>query len=110
MHRAALERGAFLQHLAGNTQATDNFIASLTERNLEYEADLCGHLFDTSERRLHRLLLKLCKLGVANGDAVEIPVKLTHDMMAQMVGTTRSRVTFFMNKFRRLGWVNTAAR
>ena len=94
-----------LLHLAGNAAAMENFVAWLVERNLEYEADLCGHLFDTSERRLLRLLLKLCRLGVMTGDTVEIPVRLTHDMMAQMVGTTRSRVTFFMNKFRRQGWV-----
>jgi len=100
-----MDRDAFLLHLSANPQAMEDFVSWQAERNLEYEADLCGHLFDTSERRLHRLLLKLCRLGVMNGDAVEIPVKLTHDMMAQMVGTTRSRVTFFMNKFRRLGWV-----
>jgi CRP/FNR family transcriptional regulator, cyclic AMP receptor protein len=100
-----MERSALLLHLAGNAAAMESFLDWLIERNLEYEADLCGHLFDTSERRLLRLLLKLCRLGVMTGDTVEIPVKLTHDMMAQMVGTTRSRVTFFMNKFRRQGWV-----
>jgi CRP/FNR family transcriptional regulator, cyclic AMP receptor protein len=100
-----MEREVLLHHLAGNAAAMENFISWLVERNLEYEADLCGHLFDTSERRLLRLLLKLCRLGITTGDTVEIPIRLTHDMMAQMVGTTRSRVTFFMNKFRRLGWV-----
>jgi CRP/FNR family cyclic AMP-dependent transcriptional regulator len=100
-----MERSALLLHLAGNAAAMENFVAWQVERNLEYEADLCGHLFDTSEQRLLRLLLKLCRLGVMTGDTVEIPVRLTHDMLAQMVGTTRSRVTFFMNKFRRQGWV-----
>ena len=83
----------------------ENFVAAIVERNLEYEADLCGHLFDTSEKRLLRLLVKLCRLGVRRGDTVQIPVKLTHELMAQMVGTTRSRVTFFMNKFRKQGIV-----
>ena len=100
-----IDRAAFLDHLAADRTAMEAYIAHLAERNLEYEADLCGHLFDTSERRLLHLLLKLCRLGVMIGPTVEIPVKLTHDMMAQIVGTTRSRVTFFMNKFRRQGWV-----
>lgn len=98
-------KDAFLRHLAEDRSAMESFITGILERNLEYEADLCGHLFDTSEKRLMRLLVKLCRLGVQRGDAVEIPVKLTHEMMAQMVGTTRSRVTFFMNKFRRQGIV-----
>jgi CRP/FNR family transcriptional regulator, cyclic AMP receptor protein len=100
-----MDRSALMQHLAGNPSAMEGFVSWMMERNLEYEADLCGHLFDTSERRLLRLLLKICRLGVMTGSTVEIPVRLTHDMMAQMVGTTRSRVTFFMNKFRRQGWV-----
>ena len=100
-----IDRSAFLDYLASDRTAMEAYIACLAERNLENEAELCGHLFDTSERRLLRLLLKFCRLGVMTGGTVEIPVKLTHDMMAQMVGTTRSRVTFFMNKFRRLGWV-----
>jgi CRP/FNR family cyclic AMP-dependent transcriptional regulator len=104
VHIAAVPREAFLRHLSEDRLSMD-FVANRVERNLEYEADLCGHLFDTSERRLRRLLLKLCPLGVTTGGAVELPVRLTHDMMAQMVGTTRSRVTFFMNKFRRQGWV-----
>ena len=95
----------FLRHLAEDRLAMEQFLAGVVERNLEYEADLCGHLFDTSEKRLMRLLVKLCRLGVRHGETVEIPVKLTHEIMAQMVGTTRSRVTFFMNKFRRQGIV-----
>jgi CRP-like cAMP-binding protein len=101
-----MERAAFLNHLASDRAAMEAYIADLTERCLQYEADLCGHLFDTSEERLLRLLLKLCRLGVMTGGSVEIPVKLTHDMLAQIVGTTRSRITFFMNGFRRKGWVH----
>jgi CRP-like cAMP-binding protein len=101
-----MERGAFLNHLASDRAAMEAYIADLTERRLQYEADLCGHLFDTSEERLLRLLLKLCRLGVMTGGSVEIPVRLTHDMLAQIVGTTRSRITFFMNGFRRKGWVH----
>jgi CRP-like cAMP-binding protein len=101
-----IERSAFLDYLATDRIAMDTYISSLADRNLDFEADLCGHLFDTSEKRLLQLLLKFCRLGVMSGDTVEIPVKLTHDMLAQMVGTTRSRVTYFMNKFRREGWVH----
>jgi CRP-like cAMP-binding protein len=100
-----IDRGAFVDQLAADRTAMEAYLAYLAERNSEYEDDLCGHLFDTSERRLLRLLVKLCRLGVMTGGAVELPVRLTHDMLAQMVGTTRSRVTFFMNKFRRQGWI-----
>jgi CRP/FNR family transcriptional regulator, cyclic AMP receptor protein len=100
-----MERAALMNHLSGDRAAMENYIAHLEERNLDYEADLCGHLFDTSELRLLRLLLKLCRMGVMTGGTVEIPVRLTHDMLAQIVGTTRSRITFFMNNFRKRGWV-----
>jgi CRP/FNR family cyclic AMP-dependent transcriptional regulator len=100
-----MERTALMNHLAGDRAAMENYIAHLEERSLDYESDLCGHLFDTSELRLLRLLLKLCRVGVMTGGTVEIPVRLTHDMMAQIVGTTRSRITFFMNRFRNRGWV-----
>jgi CRP/FNR family transcriptional regulator, cyclic AMP receptor protein len=99
------DRQAFLRHLSEDRLAMETFIGQLVERNLEYENDLCGHLFHSSEDRLRHLLIKLCRLGIRKGDSVEIPVRLTHDMMAQIVGTTRSRVTFFMNKFRREGLV-----
>jgi CRP-like cAMP-binding protein len=99
------ERGAFLHHLSEDRAAMERFVSHLIERNVEYENDLCGHLFDSSEQRLRHLLRKLCRFGVRKGDRVEIPVKLTHDMMAQIIGTTRSRVTFFMNKLRREGMV-----
>ena len=101
-----MERTALLRHLSENPAAMESFVSAMMQRNLDYEADLCGHLFDTSERRLLHLLLKLCRLGVMTGGTVEIPVKLTHGMIAEMVGTTRSRITFFMNKFRRQGWID----
>ena len=99
------EKQAFLCHLSEDRLAMETFIGQLIERNLEYESDLCGHLFHSSEDRLRHLLLKLCRLGIRKGNSVEIPLKITHDMMAQIVGTTRSRVTFFMNKFRREGLI-----
>jgi CRP-like cAMP-binding protein len=102
-----IERGDLLDHLASDRSAMEAYVARVAERNLESEAELCGHLFDTSEQRLRQLLPKLCRLGVMDEQGeVEVPMKLTHDMLAQMVGTTRSRVTFFMNKFRREGWVH----
>jgi CRP/FNR family transcriptional regulator, cyclic AMP receptor protein len=99
------DKHSFLRYLSEDRLAMETFIGQLVERNLEYESDLCGHLFHSSEDRLRQLLLKLCRLGNRKGSSVEIPVRLTHDMMAQIVGTTRSRVTFFMNKFRREGLV-----
>jgi CRP-like cAMP-binding protein len=82
----------------------NRFIAYLLARNLRIEADLVDQLFNTSERRLARSLLLLARFGKPGKAQRELP-RLSQETLAEMVGTTRSRVNFFMNKFRRLGFI-----
>ena len=79
------------------------FLEYLLARNVRYEADLADQLFNSSERRLARLLLLLARFG-KEGTPTAIP-KLSQETLAEMIGTTRSRVSFFMNRFRELGLV-----
>ena len=82
---------------------SDLFLAYLLARNVRYEADLVDQLFNSSERRLARLLLLPARFG-KEGAPIAIP-KISQETLAEMVGTTRSRVSFFMNHFRELGLV-----
>jgi CRP-like cAMP-binding protein len=77
----------------------------LLSRNSRIEDDLIDQLFNSSERRLARLLLLLANFG-KEGDAAPIPVTLSQETLAEMIGTTRSRVSFFMNKFRKKGFID----
>jgi CRP-like cAMP-binding protein len=77
----------------------------LLRRNSRIEADVIDQLFNSSEKRLARLLLLLANFG-KEGDAPVVPVTLSQETLADMIGTTRSRVSFFMNKFRRLGLID----
>jgi CRP/FNR family transcriptional regulator, cyclic AMP receptor protein len=80
------------------------FIAHLLSRNSRIEDDLIDQLFNSSERRLARLLLLLANFG---GEGVQpIPITLSQETLAEMIGTTRSRVSFFMNKFRKKGFID----
>jgi CRP/FNR family cyclic AMP-dependent transcriptional regulator len=81
------------------------FMAYLLSRNTRIEEDLIDQLFNSSERRLARLLLLLANFGKEGGLA-PIPVTLSQETLAEMVGTTRSRVSFFMNKFRKQGFID----
>ena len=81
------------------------FLAYLLSRNRRMEDDLIDHLFNCSEKRLARLLLRLANLG-AEGGGPPNPITLSQETLAEMVGTTRSRVSFFMNRFRKLGYVD----
>jgi CRP/FNR family cyclic AMP-dependent transcriptional regulator len=81
------------------------FIAHLRGRTIRVEADLVDQLFNSSEKRLARLLLLLANFG--KDDKPEpIIAKISQEILAEMIGTTRSRVSFFMNKFRRLGFID----
>jgi CRP-like cAMP-binding protein len=78
----------------------------LLTRNIDLEADLCDQLFNHSEKRLARILLKLARFGHGQTlPSMKMP-RLSHETLAEMVGTTRSRVTHFMNKFRKLGLID----
>jgi CRP-like cAMP-binding protein len=83
---------------------SERFIAYMLERNLRIEADLVDHLFNSSEKRLARALLLLARYADHGGAERRIP-KISQETLAEMVGTTRSRVNFFMNKFRDLGFI-----
>jgi len=84
---------------------SDRFIAHMLARNSRLEEDLVDQLFNASEKRLARTLLLLARYGKAEGPRKVLP-KVSQEVLAEMVGTTRSRVNFFMNKFRRLGFVD----
>jgi CRP/FNR family cyclic AMP-dependent transcriptional regulator len=84
---------------------SDRFIAHMLARNNRLEEDLVDHLFNASEKRLARTLLLLARYGKPAGPKRVLP-KISQEVLAEMVGTTRSRVNFFMNKFRRLGFID----
>ena len=101
-----IERGAMVQALHDEAALSENFMAALLVRNIDLEEDLCDQLFNHSEKRLARVLLKLARLREHDmlPDA-KIPT-LSHETLAEMVGTTRSRVTHFLNKFRTMGLID----
>ncbi|MCU1304521.1 MAG: Crp/Fnr family transcriptional regulator [Candidatus Sulfotelmatobacter sp.] len=84
---------------------SDLFTAYLLGRNIRYEADLVDQLFNSSEKRLARILLLLAHFGKEGVPETVIP-KISQETLAEMVGTTRSRVSFFMNRFRKLGFIH----
>ncbi len=83
---------------------SDRFIAHMLARNMRLEEDLIDQLFNASEKRLARTLLLLARYGKPEGPRQVLP-KISQEVLAEMVGTTRSRVNFFMNKFRKLGFI-----
>jgi CRP/FNR family cyclic AMP-dependent transcriptional regulator len=84
---------------------SDMFVAYLLTRNIRYEEDLVDQLFNSSEKRLARILLLLAHFGKEGAPETVIP-KISQETLAEMVGTTRSRVSFFMNRFRKLGFLD----
>ncbi len=83
---------------------SDRFIEYMLQRNIRIEEDLVDQLFNSSEKRLARTLLLLARYGKEDKPQAVLP-KLSQEMLAEMIGTTRSRVNFFMNKFRKLGFI-----
>jgi CRP/FNR family cyclic AMP-dependent transcriptional regulator len=84
---------------------SDMFVAYLLTRNIRYEEDLVDQLFNSSEKRLARILLLLAHFGKEGKQETVIP-KMSQEMLAEMIGTTRSRVSFFLNRFRKLGFID----
>jgi len=84
---------------------SDMFVAYLLIRNIRYEEDLVDQLFNSSEKRLARMLLLLAHFG-KDGKPESVIPKISQETLAEMVGTTRSRVSFFMNRFRKLGFID----
>ena len=99
-----IDKGAMLRLLRDEPTFSERFISYMLARNLRIEADLIDHLFNSSEKRLARALLLLARYGDQAGPERRIP-KISQETLAEMVGTTRSRVNFFMNKFRDLGFI-----
>ena len=100
-----LEKAAILRVIHEEPAFSEMFIAHLLGRTIRVEADLVDQLFNSSEKRLARLLLLLANFGK---DAAPEPMiaKISQETLAEMIGTTRSRVSFFMNKFRKLGFID----
>jgi CRP-like cAMP-binding protein len=98
-------RSATSHALSAEPKFSAFFMAYLLRRNSRIEDDLIDQLFNSSERRLARLLLLLANFGQEN-DAKPVAVTLSQETLAEMIGTTRSRVSFFMNKFRKKGFID----
>jgi CRP/FNR family cyclic AMP-dependent transcriptional regulator len=100
-----IEKRAMMQALHREHAFSDMFVAYLLAQNIRYEADLIDQLFNSSEKRLTRILLLLAHFGKEGKPETVVP-KISQETLAEMVGTTRSRVNFFMNRFRKLGFVD----
>jgi CRP/FNR family cyclic AMP-dependent transcriptional regulator len=99
-----VEKEQMLRVLHDQHALSDRFIAYMLTRNIRVEADLVDQLFNRSEKRLARALLLLARYGKEEDPNRVLP-KISQEVLAEMVGTTRSRVNFFMNKFRKLGFI-----
>ena len=93
-----------IRMLHEHSEFSDRFIAHMLARNIRIEEDLVDQLFNSSEKRLARMLLLLARYGKEDTPQRTLP-RLSQETLAEMIGTTRSRVNFFMNKFRRLGFI-----
>jgi len=102
---ARLEKAAILRVIHQEPAFSEMFIAHILGRTIRVEADLVDQLFNSSEKRLARLLLLLANFG-KEGKPEPIIAKISQETLAEMIGTTRSRVSFFMNKFRKLGFIH----
>jgi CRP-like cAMP-binding protein len=99
-----LEKAAIIRVIHQEPAFSEKFIAHLLGRSIRVEADLVDQLFNSSEKRLARLLLLLANFGKDSAPEPVIP-KISQETLAEMIGTTRSRVSFFMNRFRKLGFI-----
>jgi len=100
-----IDKKAMMLALHRESTFSDLFVAYLLARNIRYEEDLVDQLFNSSEKRLARVLLLLAHFGKDGVPESVIP-RISQETLAEMVGTTRSRVSFFMNRFRKLGFIN----
>jgi CRP/FNR family cyclic AMP-dependent transcriptional regulator len=99
-----IDKKAMMQALHREHSFSDLFVAYLLARNIRYEEDLVDQLFNSSEKRLARVLLLLAHFGKEGAPETVVP-KISQETLAEMVGTTRSRVSFFMNRFRKMGFI-----
>ena len=100
-----VDKKAMMSALHREHAFSDMFVAYLLARNVRYEEDLVDQLFNSSEKRLARVLLLLAHFGKEGIPETVVP-KISQETLAEMIGTTRSRVSFFMNRFRKLGFIH----
>jgi CRP-like cAMP-binding protein len=100
-----LDKAAILRVIHQEPEFAEMFIAHLLGRAIRVESDLVDQLFNSSEKRLARLLLLLANFG-KESKPESVIAKISQETLAEMIGTTRSRVSFFMNKFRKLGFID----
>ena len=100
-----LEKAAMIRLLHDEPEFSERFMSHLLARNVRVEADLVDQMFNSSEKRLARLLLILANFG-KEGKPEPVVAKISQETLAEMIGTTRSRVSFFMNKFRKMGLID----
>src|ERR1700674_2843103 len=100
-----IEKKSMVEVLHREHAFSDVFVAYLLTRNIRYEEDLVDQLFNSSEKRLARILLLLAHFGKDGKPEIVIP-KISQENLAEMIGPTRSRVSFFMNRFRKLGFID----
>jgi CRP/FNR family cyclic AMP-dependent transcriptional regulator len=100
-----IQKKEMIRVLHEEKEFADSFISYMLQRNVKIEADLVDQLFNSSEKRLARALLLLARYGKA-GQPETIIANISQETLAELVGTTRSRVNFFMNKFRKLGFIH----
>ena len=100
-----VEKPEMVRHLHAQPVFADRFLTHMLTRNIRIEEDLVDQLFNSTEKRLARTLLLLARYGEPEVSHRALP-KLSQEVLAEMVGTTRSRVNFFMNKFRKLGFID----
>jgi len=99
-----IDKNEMVRALHEHHALSDIFVSYLLSRNLRVQADLVDQLFNSSEKRLARALLLLAQFGKEGAPETVIP-KISQETLAEMVGTTRSRINFFMNRFRKLGFI-----
>src|ERR1700734_2193574 len=100
-----IEKGQLMRTLHAEHEFSDLFVAYVIDRHIRTQADLIDHLFNSSEKRLARALLILARFGKEDRSEEAIPI-ISQETLAEMIGTTRSRVNFFMNRFRNLGFID----
>jgi CRP-like cAMP-binding protein len=100
-----VERRAMVVMLHQEPEFAERFLAYLLTRNVRMESDLVDHLFNSSEKRLARLLLLMANFG-QESKPIPLIARMSQETLAEMVGTTRSRVSFFMNRFREMGFID----
>ena len=100
-----LDKQEMTARLHDNVRFSDRFLSHMLARNIRIEEDLVDQLFNSSEKRLARALLLLARYGEREPQPQRVLPRLSQEMLAEMIGTTRSRVNFFMNRFRKLGFI-----